>query len=95
MTIGPKTLVEHNKLHAHALRQLVAELVDLGGGDRAINDGINRVLDDLLVDVGRRVESVKETLAKKEAPNETPSLEISAVPRSGIFEQTKSHVNST
>jgi len=89
LTIGAPTLAEHIKLHVRALRQLFEELVDLGGEDHAINEGIDRFLDDLLVDVGRRAESAKEALAERQPPGAKRKLEIAVVPRSGIFEQTK------
>jgi hypothetical protein len=52
LTIGPRTLAEHIKLHVQALRGLVDELVGVAGEDDAIHQGINQFLDELLVDAG-------------------------------------------
>ena len=79
VTFGPPTLAEHIKLHIHALRGLLEELVSLAGEDRAINEGINRFLDDLLVETGRLVESSKEALPKADVPKKKTELEIAIV----------------
>ena len=89
ITIGAPTLAEHIKLHIHALRGLLEELVKLAGEDYAISEGVDRVLDEVLFETGRLVESSKKALPKKEAKK--PELEIAILKAAqAVFEQTKS-----
>jgi transcriptional regulator with XRE-family HTH domain len=78
-TIGPKTLAEHIKLHVSALRQSLEELVALSGDDPAINQAINRFLDDILVETGQRLESAKEAIAEKQATIQKPIVEVGLI----------------
>lgn len=70
ITIGAPTLSEHIKLHMHALRGLLEELVSLAGEDQAIGEGIRGFLDEVLFETGRLVESSKKALATTKALRE-------------------------
>jgi hypothetical protein len=94
-TIGTPTLAEHIKLHIHALRGLLEELVSLAGEDQAIGEGIHGFLDEVLLETGRLVESSKKALATTKAARQKPELEIAIVRGSHApFEQTKSPARS-
>jgi transcriptional regulator with XRE-family HTH domain len=74
ITIGPPTIAEHIKLHTRALRQLFEELVAVAGEDERIRDGVDRFLDEILVETGRLAESAKAAIAKKE--KQKPEFDI-------------------
>src|SRR5271165_6718639 len=77
ITIGAPNISETIKLHVHAIRRLVPEMVPLAGGDQAIIDGISRFLDDILMDTGKLVQSTKLELLKQQP--EKGKLEIIAL----------------
>jgi transcriptional regulator with XRE-family HTH domain len=83
LTIGPKPLAEHIKLHVRALRQLLEELVALSGDDPSINQGINHFLDEILVETGQRLESAKEAIAQKQAAIQKPTVQVELVGGAG------------
>src|SRR5271157_6029833 len=74
ITNGGPNSRETIKLHVHAIRRLVPEMVPLAGGDQAIIDGISRFLDDILMDTGKLVQSTKLELLKQQP--EKGKLEI-------------------
>jgi len=78
LTIGAPTLAEHIKTHTRALRQLLGELTELADEDRAINQGVEKFLDELLIETGRLIESSKEKMAQKERPPSQAGVEITA-----------------
>jgi len=83
-TIGPKTLAEHIKLHVSALRQLLEQLVALSGDDPSIKQGINRFLDEILIETGQRLESAKEAIANKQGTIQKPIVEVGLISGPGI-----------